>query len=422
MTNHLLSSIIGGQKTTYSYDDNGNLIHKVGPGGIYNYSWNAANHLLGLTGPNLSATFTYDAEGKRTSKTVNGVITNFIYDGLRLIAEKDSSGTITAKYFYDDKDRLISMKKNGHSYYFHLNHRGDVIKITDASKNVVASYSYDPWGNILSSNGTFADQHPFRYAGYYWDSETRMYYLMARYYDPAIHRFISLDPAGSGQEDPSSLNGYLYAGNNPMNVTDPSGAWWSTLHRNLTNYWAVQMGFNGYEASAISESDVNVDYNLQYKNRTSWESIRNSGNPWLGNRSRHFNTWLIAGRPGPGQWDTRIEWLNKEMWDAAHDPTGAGSYWALQRLGRGLHSLQDRFSHVAVGIQTGSNYGVAWRKHPTNWWGDNPYDSRNKTRRDQTERATKGVLKRYYGLLHYRWPLILWSPADNNATLRGEWI
>lgn len=167
--------------------------------------------------------FTDDTKGRRRSKAVNGVTTNFVYDGNNIIAEKDSSGTLTAKYFYDGTGKLLSMKKNGHSYYLHLNQRGDVVKITNESKTIVASYSYDPWGNITESTGTFANEQPFRYAGYYRDSETGLYYLMARYYDAGIGRFISRDPFAGYEDEPVTQMSYLYAGNSPVKYTDPTG-------------------------------------------------------------------------------------------------------------------------------------------------------------------------------------------------------
>jgi len=204
----------------------GNLTSVSNTSDTTTYAWTGANRLASISSSSTSATFTYDAEGKRTSKKVNGVTTKFVYDDIKLIAEKDASGTVTATYFYDDAGKLISMKRGGNNYYFHLNHRGDVIKITNSAQSVVASYSYDPWGNILSSTGSFANDQPFRYASYFWDKETGMYYLINRYYDPVIGRFISKDPVSDPEDselDPQEANPYTYAANNPVMETDPDG-------------------------------------------------------------------------------------------------------------------------------------------------------------------------------------------------------
>lgn len=92
---------------------------------------------------------------------------------------------------------------------------------------------YDKNGNQINDDGTtVGSKNPFRYRGYYWDREFRLYYLQSRYYDPALGRFIS--PDGIDYIDPSSINGmnlYAYCDNNPVMYTDPTGyaEWWQWL-------------------------------------------------------------------------------------------------------------------------------------------------------------------------------------------------
>ena len=96
-------------------------------------------------------------------------------------------------------------------------------------------YEYDAWGNhaVIDVNGNNVTSgigalNPFRYRGYYYDTETELYYLQTRYYDPTIGRFISQDSIEYA--DPQSINGlnlYAYCGNNPVMNVDPTGnAWW----------------------------------------------------------------------------------------------------------------------------------------------------------------------------------------------------
>ena len=61
---------------------------------------------------------------------------------------------------------------------------------------IAATYSYDAWGNPTVTNAagyTVGDKNPFRYRGYYYDTETGLYYLNSRYYSPEFGRFISAD-------------------------------------------------------------------------------------------------------------------------------------------------------------------------------------------------------------------------------------
>ena len=101
----------------------------------------------------------------------------------------------------------------------------DVLAIVDASNNVVGSYTYDAWGKVLSVTGTIAEINPIRYRGYYYDTETGLYYLNSRYYDPEIGRFVNADAAIGQMGNIQSTNMFSYCFNNPINQSDPSGNW-----------------------------------------------------------------------------------------------------------------------------------------------------------------------------------------------------
>jgi RHS repeat-associated protein len=115
---------------------------------------------------------------------------------------------------------IIKRTTDKEGYYLYNGH-GDVKKIVDNTNNILNSYVYDEFGKILQENETF--NNPYKYAGYYYDKETKTYYLQARYYDPEIQRFISEDTYRGNIDDPLSLNLYTYCSNNPMIYTDPSG-------------------------------------------------------------------------------------------------------------------------------------------------------------------------------------------------------
>ena len=96
--------------------------------------------------------------------------------------------------------------------------------------SVVASYTYDPWGKIISSSGTLADINPLRYRGYYYDAETGFYYLQSRYYDPEIGRFINADSyASTDATGLLSTNMFAYCENDPVNRSDPRAEFFDTV-------------------------------------------------------------------------------------------------------------------------------------------------------------------------------------------------
>ena len=96
--------------------------------------------------------------------------------------------------------------------------------------DIAARYVYDAWGDIVSvtdANGNaitdqdhVANRNPIRYRGYYYDTESGLYYLNSRYYDPVTGRFINLDNQISSDSDLTGLNLFSYCGNNPVNRAD----------------------------------------------------------------------------------------------------------------------------------------------------------------------------------------------------------
>ena len=117
------------------------------------------------------------------------------------------------------------------SFYYQRTLTGEIVKIINSEGLIVGKYIYDAYGNILNINSltAIAEINPYRYKGYYFDSETNLYYCKSRYYSPEIIRWISQDEIS--YLDISSVNGcnlYTYCNNNPIMYIDNSGhiAWW----------------------------------------------------------------------------------------------------------------------------------------------------------------------------------------------------
>jgi RHS repeat-associated protein len=208
----------------FTYDEAGNLLQD----NKYQYEWDGEGRLLtvkDLNG-NTVASFTYRPDGLRETKTASGVTYHYHYDGSNLIRITDDNGqTVWAFTWVNGKLNTVT-NASGDTFYYVTNYRGDVVRIVDENGATVANYSYDPWGKVLSvSEDTPVAGQPLGYAGYYYDKETKLYYLQARYYDPETARFLSRDQDPGNQDDPITQNAYTYVNNNPVMNVDPDGHW-----------------------------------------------------------------------------------------------------------------------------------------------------------------------------------------------------
>jgi RHS repeat-associated protein len=229
----------GGEIITYQYDSRGNRTQMTGTGierknfnpGEFTYNqWDEMNSFTPAGGD--AANYEYDPEGLRTKKTVSQSVTRYHCDDNGLvIAESDENNNVTAQNIWGH--RPLARKINGSYYYYVYNGHGDVIQVLDESGNTVNTYQYDEWGNILSQNEQIAN--PIRYAGEYYDEESGLYYLRARYYDPLLGRFISKDSVEGDITNPLSLNRYAYCAGNPIIYIDPTGNTTEWDYRNVTN-------------------------------------------------------------------------------------------------------------------------------------------------------------------------------------------
>ena len=190
-----------------------------------------------------SHTFDYDANGLRTRK--NEIA--YTYIGGKLIREENSGHTID--YIYGN-DGITGIKYNGTVYLFRKNVFGDVTHIYDIAGTLHAHYVYDAWGNHTVVNDTeteIGDINPIRYRSYYYDTETKLYYLRARYYDPETGRFISQD--NISYLDPQHLSGlnlYAYCANNAIMHIDTTGSSWSSFWKGVGDWfsdnWDIVVG------------------------------------------------------------------------------------------------------------------------------------------------------------------------------------
>lgn len=213
-----------------SYDAVGNIISYNGN----EYTWQNGRELSTLVNndKNLNISYKYNDDRIRTEKIVNGIKTEYLLDDNIVILE--IQGEDILYYEYDENNELIGFKYNDEQYYYIKNGQNDIIGILNDKLEKVISYEYDTWGNLIkiedsqgndvtNDKNSIGYKNPYRYRGYRYDTETGLYYLQSRYYDPEIGRFINADDLLANSGGILEHNTYIYCNNNPINQIDSSG-------------------------------------------------------------------------------------------------------------------------------------------------------------------------------------------------------
>ena len=201
---------------TYIYDGNGNLTDD----GVNVYGYDSESRLTSFVSASVAASYRYDALDRRIEKTVDGAITVFLHAGEEEIAEYDSSGNLLRRYVpgagFGEIIATVEATPSGEVRY---SHHEDGLGSTVARSNdagwITEINTYGPFGEGTAPHGSNA----FGFTGQRFDAESGLYYFRARYYSPALGRFLQPDPAGFID----GLNLYTYVANSPLNFIDPLG-------------------------------------------------------------------------------------------------------------------------------------------------------------------------------------------------------
>ncbi|QDH21685.1 RHS repeat-associated core domain-containing protein [Saccharibacillus brassicae] len=216
-----------------TYDGEGNMLTGPLNGSLQSYRYDARNRLIEAGG----VSYGYDNENNRNSITVNGVTTKQIINPhavlSQVLMETDTAGTPQARYVYGLG--LIGREDAAGKYQtYHYDLRGSTVALTDEQGQVTDTYSYDTYGERLSHEG--ASSQPFQYNGRdgVQTDVNGLYQMRARYYNPAIKRFVNRDVLSGSIGDGLTLNRYAYVNGNPVSYIDPFGlsadgaTWWET--------------------------------------------------------------------------------------------------------------------------------------------------------------------------------------------------
>ncbi|HXB62439.1 MAG TPA: RHS repeat-associated core domain-containing protein [Acidobacteriaceae bacterium] len=207
---------------TESYDANGNTLSSGGR----SFAYDSENRLKSMNGGTVA--LQYDGDGNRVAETTGGVTTRYLVDdlnptGYAQVMDELVNGTVQREYTYGlqriSQNQFVSGTWTPSFYGY--DGMGSVRQLTSTAGAVTDTYSYDAFGNLLSSTGTTPNNYLYR--GEQFDPNLELYYLRARYYNPATGRFLSRDPEAGKPADPKSLHKYLYASGDPVNRIDPSG-------------------------------------------------------------------------------------------------------------------------------------------------------------------------------------------------------
>lgn len=178
-------------------------------------------------GNRVTVDFIYNGDDLRTKKIVKDSKegytpkeTNYLYDRQHVILETDQADKLLDR-FIKGINYLARIDTNGKTSYYLYNGHGDVVQTVSKDGTPENQYDYDIFGNPTLTIEQY--NNAIRYAGEFYDQETGLYYLRARYYNPYIGRFISEDSYWGEDINPLSLNLYTYTKNNPIMFVDPSG-------------------------------------------------------------------------------------------------------------------------------------------------------------------------------------------------------
>ncbi|MCZ7661868.1 MAG: hypothetical protein M5U22_02455 [Thermoleophilia bacterium] len=310
--NRLQTATTAGTTTYFSFDttkgrrtSQGASSDENDPGRIrFTYTGTGRLATYSNPGTGTTASYSYDALGQRTQKlvTIGGqtTTTSFTYEGLTLLrlSATQTGGTDPSSwqitYLYDEYGKPYagvyrSPAQSSMATVFGVitSDRGDVLSLLDAEGEPFAAYRYDAWGNpqgqgslatgiwtqgtnLISSAlaAAIAERQPLRYAGYLWDEESGLYYLSARYYDPATRQFTTKDPGkADGEESP-----YQYCGGDPVGKADPGGLHTSVIgsHTHLgpwyryTLYGIYYGAARSYGGKIVIVKSSNPYYGFKY--------------------------------------------------------------------------------------------------------------------------------------------------------------
>ena len=222
--NRVLTTETDTTLTTYVFDDDGNLVTKTSGSDVTSYAYDALERLVSVDDGSVVTTYTYDARGSRIAKVHDGGETRYLRDGGQIWATFNGAGVVRS-YNIHAGALVYSLDAGGQVQVYHGDPRGSVVAVSDSSGTIVGAYAYDPYGRVLASSGGLDNEHGFVGMHGVLTDENSLVHMQARFYDPAIRRFLTEDPLGIV----AGANVYVYVAGDPVGRIDPKGLSWELL-------------------------------------------------------------------------------------------------------------------------------------------------------------------------------------------------
>jgi RHS repeat-associated protein len=323
---------------TLTYDDDGNLTSKSKPGvWSQTFTWNALGQLVKVVTNGTTTTFGYDGWGRRVRKTVGATRTDYVLDADHVIAEANGSTLLRSYAYYPGVDLPHSVKVGSAVYYYVTETPGHVSGLVDESNQLKNQYEYTPFGEPITATEQVAQ--PLRFGAREYDSETKLYFHRARYYDPHVGRFISEDPIGLA----GGLNKFAYAGNDPIQNLDPFG---------LSCYAAVLVRWRRvWEGPKVISFETDVT--VLYYHGDCWPD---AATQWYG--ARGPGDRLVREQPGGVFFEDKDEPYLQSCPDTRVSFSRLGITLGVRNPGRWLHWQQVTLSPVAPALPNEDGAGT----------------------------------------------------------------
>lgn len=304
-SNNLLTRI-DGSNYQFAYDNRGNVTSN----GRRAFSYNLANQMVNSQGKQFNydahgkrvkadnEISIYSLSGALIHRVKGSKFTDYIYLGNKLVA-KNQFGTKNKVIIIPYKDLVITVKlpksttdtSSKSVTYVHSDFLGSPIANSDSSGNITQRYYYQPFGkNINISTDDIG------YTGHKFDADLGLNYMQARYYDPDVGRFYSNDPVGF--KDIHSFNRYTYANNNPYKYIDPDGKTSWPVDKNINGQVVITSPF-GLRFTGIARASTNHSgTDFRAKRGADIRATENGIVKKIGSSGRAGNYILISNTDG----------------------------------------------------------------------------------------------------------------------------